>query len=154
NVVRVGRARDKGVALLDVVAFLDVDHLGLGDQVLDRITLVRNDRDLALRLVVTDEFDPAADLGDDRVVLGNARFEQLRHPRQTAGDVAGLGRFARSTGENIAGFDLLSVIDRKRGTRSEHVTRRFGFLALVTGAFAKQGQARTQIFLLGTARRA
>ena len=38
--------------------------------------------------------DPARDLGDDRIVLGLAGFEQLGHPRQTAGDVASLGGFA------------------------------------------------------------
>src|SRR3546814_6804796 len=59
-----------------------------------RIAFFRNDRDLALRLVILDEFNAAADLRDNAVVLRNARFEQLGNTRQTAGDVARLRRFA------------------------------------------------------------
>ncbi len=160
DVVRVGRARDQRVALLDEVAFLDVDHLGLGDQVLDRATFFRNDRDLALGLVLADELDPSRDLGDDRVVLRNARLEQLGHPRQTAGDVAGLGGFTRGTGEDVAGLDVLAVLDRQRGARGEHVARGLGIvvllgLALALGVVrAEQRQARTQVLLLRAAGRA
>ena len=35
DVVRIGRAADQVVATLDVIAFLDVDHLALGHQLLD-----------------------------------------------------------------------------------------------------------------------
>jgi hypothetical protein len=65
-----GEARDQVVALLDPVAFLNVDHLALGDQVFDGLAFLGNDGDLALGLVVADEFDAARDLCDDRIVLG------------------------------------------------------------------------------------
>src|SRR5690554_1093804 len=151
NVVRVRASRDQRVTLLDEVVFLDVDDLGLRHQVFDRIALFRDDRDLALGLVVADEFDPAGDLGDNRVVLRHAGLEQLGHTGQTTGDVTGLGGFTRSTSENIAGLDLLAVLDRERRARSEHVARRFGFFALLAAFVAKQGEPRTQILLLGPA---
>src|SRR5690606_16418384 len=141
-------ARDQRVALLDVVAFLDVDHLGLGDQVLDRIALLRDDRDLALCLVVADELDPPRNLGDDRVVLRHARLEQLRHPGQTAGDVAGLGRFARGAGEDVASLDVLPVLDRQPGARGAPVARRLGLVA----GLVEPAQPRTQVLLLRPAR--
>ena len=123
--MRIGRAADQIVAALDEIAFLDVDHLGLGHQILDRLAaLVGDDRDLALGLIVLAERDPAGDLGDDRILLGLARLEQLRHPRQTAGDVAGLGGLAGDAGEHLAGLDPLAVLDREHRARREHVARR------------------------------
>jgi len=47
-----------------------------------------------------------ADLGDDRRVLRLARLEQLRHPRQAAGDVARLGALGRDTGDHVTGLHL------------------------------------------------
>src|SRR6185295_8905359 len=91
NVVRIGASTDQIVAALDEIAFLHVDNLELRHQILDRLTtIIRDDRDLTLGLVVLAERDPAGDLGDDRILLGLAGLEQLRHPRQTADDVADL----------------------------------------------------------------
>ncbi len=148
NVVRVRATRNQRIALLDEIAFLHVDHLGLGDQVLDWIALFRNDRDLALGLVFANEFDLAGNLGNDRIVFRNTGFEQFGNTRQTAGDVAGLGGFAAGTGENVACLNLLTVFDRQRGTRSQHIALGFGFTIIGLLAFAKQGQARTQVLLL------
>ena len=92
------------VALLDGVAVLQMERLALRDQVLDRLQrrVVRLDDDAALVLVVAPEADRAVDLGDDGVILRTARLEQLGHPRQTAGDVLGLGAFHRDTREHVA----------------------------------------------------
>src|SRR5581483_7672619 len=81
----------------------------------------RLDRDAALVLVVASEADRAADLGDDRRILRLARFEQLRDPRQTAGDVTGLRAFGRDARENVARLDLGSEIDRQNGVERQHV---------------------------------
>ena len=90
DVVRRGVAVDDVVAELDHVAVLQVDVLALRDQVLDRLrSVVRRQREPALVLVVAPEGDRAGLLGDDRRVLRPPRLEQLRHPRQAAGDVAG-----------------------------------------------------------------
>src|SRR5688500_11676824 len=111
--MRVRRTADEVLAPLDVIAFLDLDHLRLGHQILDRVAaVVGNDRDLTLGLIVLHEADLARHLGDDRIFLGFARLEQLGDARQTAGDVAGPRRFARHTGEYFAGLDLLAVLDR------------------------------------------
>ena len=75
----------------------------------------------ALVLVVAAEVDRAGDLGDDRVILRTARLEQLGHPRQTAGDVAGLGALQRDTREHVAGLHLGARLDRQDGVDREQV---------------------------------
>ena len=108
QVVRHRVAVDDQVARLHAVAFLHHHVPALGDQVLDRLQVLvgRQDAQPPLVLVVLAELDPALDLGDDRRVLGPPRLEQLRHPRQTAGDVAGLAGLARQTGKHVAGLHL------------------------------------------------
>ena len=99
---------------LDDVAVLQVDVLALRDQVLDRLgAVVRVQRQATLVLVVAAELDRAGLLRDDGRILRTARLEQLRHARQTAGDVAGLGALGRDTGEHVAGLDLRARIDRE-----------------------------------------
>ena len=82
-----------------------MERLALRDQVLDRLQrrIVRLDDDAALVLVVAPEADRAVDLGDDGVILRTTRLEQFGHPRQTAGDVLGLGAFHRDTRDHVAG---------------------------------------------------
>jgi hypothetical protein len=75
--------------------------------------LPRLDDDPALVLVVATEADRAVDLGDDGVILRTAGLEQFRHPRQTTGDVLGLGAFQRDTRENVALADLGAGFDRQ-----------------------------------------
>src|SRR3546814_19735315 len=71
--------------------------------------------DPALGLVILAELDPSGNACDDRVVLGLARLEQLGHPRQTAGDVAGLGGFPRNTRDHVACFHPLPLVAREDG---------------------------------------
>ena len=99
-----------------------MDVLALRDQVLRRLVALarRLDDDAALVLVVLAEPHRAGDLGDDRRVLRLARLEQLRHPRQTAGDVAGLGAFGRDTREHVAGLHLRAGLDREDRVDREH----------------------------------
>jgi hypothetical protein len=117
DVVRRGVAVHDVVALLDEVAFGHRDVLALGHHVLDGLQRLVDgfDRDPALVLVVAPELHVAVDLGDDRVVLGTARLEQFRHARQTAGDVLGLGPFARDPRHHVAGLHLRRP--RPRGSR-------------------------------------
>ena len=120
DVVRHRVAVDQEIAALHVVAFLDGDALALRDQVLDRLRTLafRHDQDAALVLVVLAELDAARDVADDREVLGLARLEQLGHARQTARDVAVLAALARDAREDVAGMDLLAVLDREDRVRS------------------------------------
>src|SRR5579859_2465422 len=138
------------VALADIVAFLHRDVLALGDQILDRIAILRHHQNTALGLVVLAEFDAAVDVRDDRVILRAAGFEQLGHTRQTAGDVAGLRRFARDAGQHVAGMHLRTVLDRQDRVHRHEVA---GFQAVAElddfTRFITQGDARAQV---GTAR--
>src|SRR4051812_22487371 len=125
DVVRGRIAFDDEVALLDDVAILQVDVLALRNEVLASLLILvdRLDRDAALVLVVAAEADGARDLGDDRGVLRLAGLEQFRHPRQTAGDVAGLGAFGGNTRDHVAGLDLGADVDRQNRVDRQHVAR-------------------------------
>ena len=81
----------------------------------------RLDRDAALVLVVAAEADGAGDFRDDGRVLWLAGLEQFGHPRQTAGDVAGLGAFGRNTRQNVAWFHLCADVDRENRVDRQHV---------------------------------
>src|SRR3979411_2213360 len=108
DVVRRRIAFDDEIALFDDVAVLQMDVLALRDQVLPGLLglVHRFDRDPALVLVVAAEADGAGDFRDDRRVLWLAGLEQFGNPRQTAGDVAGLGALGGDTRKNVAGLDL------------------------------------------------
>src|SRR5262249_19507194 len=125
NVVRRGIALDDSVALLDQVAVLQLDVLAVGDQVLLRFFALsgRLDDDATFVLVVAAEADGAGGLGDNRRFLRTARFEQLRHPRQTAGDVTSLGALGRDARDDVARLDVRSRIDRDDGVDRELVAR-------------------------------
>src|SRR5262249_14873512 len=123
DVVRRRIALDDEIALLDDVAILQVDVLALRDQVLTRLLglVGRFDREATLVLVVAAEADRARDFRDDRRVLWLARLEQLRDPRQTAGDVARLGAFSRDARKDVARLDLGADVDREDRIDREHV---------------------------------
>ena len=122
DVVRSRIAVDDEVADLDHVAVLQVDVLALRDQVLHRLASHRaGQRQATLVLVVAAELDRAGLLRDDGRILRTPRLEQLRHARQTARDVAGLGALGRDTGEHVAGLDLRARIDREDRVHRQQV---------------------------------
>ena len=125
NVVRRRIAVDDVIALLDDVSVLKVDVLALRDQILDGVAtlLVRDDRDAGLVLVVAAELHRAGDFRDDRVILRTARFEQFRDARQTAGDVAGLGRIHRDTRHRVARLHRAARLDRDDRVDRQRVAR-------------------------------
>src|SRR5215211_3137391 len=125
DVVRRGVALDDEVALLDDVAILQMDVLALRDQVLLRllVAVVGLDGDAPLVLVVAAEAHRARYLGDDRGFLGPPCLEQLRHPRQAAGDVARLGALGRDTRDDVARLDVGPGIDRDDRIDGELVAR-------------------------------
>ena len=61
-------------------------------------------------LLTSPYFTDAVDLRDDGRLARLARFEQLHHARQTAGDVLGLGGRARDLGEHVARVDVFAVV--------------------------------------------
>src|SRR6185437_5415505 len=159
NVVRSGIALDDVIALLDDVAILQMDVLALRDQVLLRLVAFgrRLDADAALVLVVFAEPYRAADFGDNRRIFRLARLEQLRHPRQAAGDVARLGAFGRDTRNDVTRLYLAARIDRDDGIDRKLVAgvaaaRELENLAVFAGRF--NDDRRTQILLVAGRARA
>jgi len=114
------------VALLHEVAFLHRDVLAFRHRVFERRhTLDRGfDADTALVLVVLAKAHIAINFGDDRVVFGTTGFEQLGHPRQTAGDILDLGAFARNPRHHITRVQHLPVFHRKDGIDRHRVADR------------------------------
>src|SRR5690606_20103483 len=146
DVVRGRVAVEDILALLDGVAFLQVERLALRDQVLDGLDalLGRLDDDPALVLVVAAEADRAVDLGNDRVILRTTSLEQLGHTRQTAGDVLGLGALERDTREHVAGGHLLAGLDRDNRIDREQIPGLAATIELDDGVAALDRDGRLE----------
>ena len=116
DLLRDDRAFGELLALLHAVALEHDDLLAHRDEVL--LHLARDlvlDEQRAFAARVLAEVDHALDLGDLGGVLGLARLEELRHARQTARDVAGLGLLARRLREQHARRRLLAVAHHDDG---------------------------------------
>ena len=126
------RPVDERLAGLHVLAFLHVDVHAAGDRVfLLGLAVFALDVDLAQALADLAVFDDAIDFADDRGILGLASFEQLDDARQTAGDVLGLGGFARNLGQHVAGLDFIAIGNHQVGARRHEV-----LLAAAPGSIA------------------
>src|SRR5947209_6467339 len=125
DVMRSRIALDDRVSLLDDVAILQVDVLPFRNQILFRlgVLLGRLDDDAALVLIVAPESHGARRFRDDRGLLGPPRLEQLRHPRQTTSDVAGLGTLSRNARDDVACLHVCAGIDRDDGVDGELIAR-------------------------------
>ncbi len=94
------------------------------------------DDEALLALGVLAERNGAGDLRKQAGILRRARLEQLRHARQTAGDVARLRGFLRHPREHVADVDRLAVLHVDDGMDLERVGDRrlaAGELHFVTG---------------------
>ena len=132
--MRIERPVDQRLAGLDVFAFLHVDVHAAGDGVfLLRLAVFALDVDLAQALADFAVFDDAVDFADDGGVFGLAGFEELDDARQTAGDVLGLGGFARDLGQHVAGLDFVAIGDHQVSARRHEV-----LLAAAAGGVANQ----------------
>ncbi len=107
-------AFDDVIALLDEVALAHRDVLALRDQIFRRFQFLvaRFHDDAALVLVVLAEFDEAVVFRQDRAFLRLACFEQFRHARQAARDVACFGTFGRQTRKHVACANRCTVFHR------------------------------------------
>jgi len=91
----VDRPFGQAVAGDDALAFISTYVLAVRDQVLLLDVALADDHDPAQTACRTAELDHAVDLGHGGRFAGPPCLEQLGHTRQTTGDVAGLGDFAR-----------------------------------------------------------
>ena len=109
HVVRVDRAVDQRIAGVHALAVLDVDvHRRAARGTRDSPACPPSTVTRRMPLWISPSRTRAVDLGDDRRLLRAAGLEQLHHPRQTAGDVLGLGRLgARDLDQHVAGGDLI-----------------------------------------------
>src|SRR5215472_11318193 len=125
NIVRRRITLDDEVALLYHIAFLQVDVLAFGNEIFPGLLILvgRFDADATFVFVVAAEAHGAGDFRNHRGFLRPARFEQLRHPRQTAGDVARLGAFGRNTRQDVARPDLGADVHRQDCIDRQHVAR-------------------------------
>src|SRR6185312_5236376 len=153
DVVRARLAVDDGFALLHVLALEHDDLTPLRNQLLVFVAVDVLDDQALLALGILAEADDAGALGQDRRLLRLACLEQIGHARQTAGDVAGLRRLLRDTGNHVAHAHFGAVLDRhdragrQEVLRSDVGTRQLQLAAL--GIF--QTHDRTQVLRLRAA---
>src|SRR5678810_954884 len=96
NIVRVQRSIHERLAGTNTIAILHVDVRTTRDVVLALFTVVASNDQFAFALRDRAERNGAVDFRHDRRLRRTSCFEQLDDARQTAGDVLGLGRFARN----------------------------------------------------------
>src|SRR5690606_24276367 len=111
-------------AALDLLAFEHVEVTPLRNQLLVLLTVFVGDDQAALALRLLAEADRTRVLGEDRRILRFARLEQIRDARQTAGDVAGLGRLLRDTRDDVADRDLRPVLEADDRAGRQRIDRR------------------------------
>src|SRR4029077_15381407 len=134
EVVEVERPVDERFTGADVLAFLDVDVDAARDSVfLGGFALIAFDVDLAHALADFAVTDVTIDLADDRGILGLAGLEEFNDARQTAGDVFGLGGFARDLRENVPSLNFVTILDHQVSARRHEV-----LLADLAGRIADQ----------------
>ena len=102
DVLRIGRAVDDRLALVDHLAFVHQDVLLLRHQLLVDLAFRVGDLQAHLALGLLAERHRAGHLGQHALVLRRARLEQLGHARQAARDVAGLLAFDRDPRQHFA----------------------------------------------------
>src|SRR6185437_5159719 len=124
NIVRIAGPVHERLARLDSLALLHGDMDAARQEVLVLLAVVGHDRDLALALADVAVLHGAVNFADDRGFARLAGFEELDHAGQAAGDVLGLGGFARNLGQHFAGGDLLAVLHHQVGVGGHEVLAR------------------------------
>ena len=122
DVMRVQRTIHERLAGAHALAFLHVDVDAARHGVFLLFSVVGGDVDLALTLGDFAELDRAIDLADDRGFARLAGLEELDDAGQTAGDVLGARGFARDLGKDIAGRDLVAILDHEVRAGRHEVT--------------------------------
>src|SRR5947207_2603680 len=120
--VRHDRAFGQLLAFLHIIALENDNVLADGNEVfLLHAGLGVLDENAPLAADARAEIDRAINLRYLGGVLGTARLEEFRHPRQTAGDILGLRCFARCFGQEGAGHDPVAFADHDVSGRGNGV---------------------------------
>ena len=119
DIVRIRRAIDNHFAFVHHLAIVHENVLILRDQILMRRAFEICDDQTLLALGVLAEGNRAGKLGEHTCIFRRPRFEKLGHTGQTAGNVAGLGRFLRQTCQHVTDRNLLTVGHGDNGTDLE-----------------------------------
>src|SRR5712692_3577058 len=127
DVVRIDGTIDERIARPHTLPFLHVDVHRSRHRILVARALVGLHDDAAHALDHRAVMHGPVDLGDDGLVARMPRFEQLHHPRKTAGDVLGLGGGARNLGDDVARINLHAVLHHQVRAGGQQI------LALVAG---------------------
>src|ERR1051326_1039360 len=143
DLVGVNGAFGELLAFLDIIAFEHDDVLADWNEVLFLYPgLLIFDEDATFAPDAGTEVHDTVDLGDLRGVLGPARLKQFGNPRQTAGDILGLGGFARRLGHERAGDDPVPLgDDNVRSGRNRVIGR--GLVLII-----EDDDLRVQIFFV------
>ncbi len=120
--MRIERAVNQRLAGANVLAFLHVDVYAAWNRVfLDGTAIFALDVNPALTLDDFAVFHHAIDFADDSRIFRLARFEELDHARQTAGDVFRFGGFARDLREHVSRLHFISIRDHQVSARRHEV---------------------------------
>ncbi len=133
----------EGLAGLDEFAFMDQNVLAVGYLVAELLVFRRDDFDLAVAALQLAQLHRAVHLADHRRVLGSARFEELGHTGQTAGDVLGLQRFPGDLDQRVTRPDLLPLLNHQVTARGQDV------VAHLLAILVDDDDARVQLALAG-----
>ena len=137
------------LTLLNVLAFKDIDAAPFRNQGLHGIALGRGDHQPLLALGGAAETDHARSFGEHRRLLGLARLKEVRHPRQAAGDVPGLGALLGNAGYDVADMHRILVLQIEDGVAGQGIGRILGRIPFPR--WIGQHQCRTQILARGRA---
>src|SRR6202023_2360061 len=121
--MRVRLAVGDDFSLLHLLALEYVEMAPLGDQLLVLVGGLIGDDQSPFALGLLAEADRTAAFRQDRGILGFTGLEQIRHTRQTAGNVAGLRRLLRDAGDDVAYRHLGPVLQADDGARRQRIDR-------------------------------
>ena len=116
------RAIHQRIAGAQPLAFLHVHVNAARHRVFLLVAVVGRHVNLALALGDFAEADHAIDLADDGRLARLARFEQLHHARQTAGDVLGARALLGNLGQHIARTHFVAILNHQVSAARQQVT--------------------------------
>ncbi len=135
------------LATVDLFTLKHIQITPLGDQLFILLTIFVGDNHALLTLGFLAEGNGTGLFRQNCTIFWFAGFKQVGNPRQTTGNVTGLGRRLWQTGDNLTNLHSRSVGRADNCTSRQRVLHRnFGaFKEYVFTAFIQQAHSRTQL---------